>query len=174
VLTDAGYFRATITAGAALILLGTFMTSLAQTYWQVFLAQGVCTGLGNGLLFTPVLAVVTTYFSRRRGVALVLAASGSAAGGLVFPSMARTLLPTVGFGWTMRAIGFVQLATLGVALAAVRAREMPRGKGPLFDWTAWTEMEYNLYAAGAFLVCSGSLLCVVWCGVVFANASLTF
>src|SRR5690606_34033143 len=97
-----------------------------------------------------------------------------------FPSMARTMLPTVGFGWTMRAIGFVQLATLGVALAAVRAREMPRGKGPLFDLTPWTELEYNLYAAGAFLVCLNPLLdmcvcvcvCVVWC-VLFANPSLT-
>lgn len=76
------------------------MASLASTaYWQVLLAQGVCAGLGNGLLFTPSMAVVSTYFGgRRRAVALAAAACGSTVGGLVFPSMVRTLLPRVGFG----------------------------------------------------------------------------
>ncbi|KAK4041773.1 major facilitator superfamily domain-containing protein [Parachaetomium inaequale] len=156
VLTDAGFFRATVASGAALVVLGTFATSVSTTaYWHVFLAQGVCTGLGNGLLFAPSMTVVSTYFARRRGVALAVAASGSSVGGLVFPSMARTLLPRVGFGWTMRAIGFVQLGTLAVGLAVARTREMPRGKGPLFDWAAWREPEYALYAVGAFLTFIG-------------------
>ncbi|EWY79900.1 hypothetical protein FOYG_16965 [Fusarium oxysporum NRRL 32931] len=156
VLTDAGYFRITVTVGAVLIVLGTFMTSISKTYWQIFLAQGICTGLGNGLLFTPVMAVISTYFSRRRSIALALAACGSTVGGLIFPSMARTLLPRAGFGWTMRAIGFLQLGTLILALAVIKPRPMSKkGKGPLFDFTAFREAEYSLYAAGTFMTFIG-------------------
>jgi hypothetical protein len=34
------------------------MTSLCKEYWQVFLAQGVCGGLGLGILFLPAVGVV--------------------------------------------------------------------------------------------------------------------
>ena len=52
-LTDAGYFRAVFLTGSALQLIGVFMTSLSTKYWHLLLAQGVCTGLGNGFLFCP-------------------------------------------------------------------------------------------------------------------------
>ena len=112
-LTDAGYFPQVLFVGSVLQVLGTFTSSAADgSYWQLFLAQGVCMGLGNGCLFCPSIAIVSTYFSKKRNLAMGIAAMGSATGGLIFPSMARQLLPTVGFAWTMRAIGFVQLATL--------------------------------------------------------------
>ncbi|KAF4944383.1 hypothetical protein FSARC_14690 [Fusarium sarcochroum] len=85
-LTDAGYFRVTFAAGTILTCLGVFMTSLSTTFWQLLLAQGLCTGLGNGLMFTPSLAVVSTYFKRRRALAFGITVTGSATGGLIFPS----------------------------------------------------------------------------------------
>ena len=94
-------------------------------------------------------------------MALAAAACGSTVGGLVFPSMARMLLPSIGFGWTMRAIGFLQLGTLSIALSVVRTREMPRKKGPLVDLAAFGEPEYTLYATGAFLV-RKTVLVFVW------------
>lgn len=154
-LTDAGYFRSTMAAGSLLILIGTFMTSVSKTYWQVFLAQGVCTGLGNGLMFTPTMTVITTYFTTKRAVALAIAACGSTVGGLVFPSMARTLLPMIGFGWTMRAIGLIQLVTLILALALVRPRVTPKIRGQFFDWSAFSVPEYGFFAFGSFLVYIG-------------------
>jgi hypothetical protein len=68
------------------------------------------------------MVVIATYFLKKRPVAYGIAACGSVTGGLIFPSMVRTLLPTDGFGWTMRAIGIVQLGTLAVAVAAVNPR----------------------------------------------------
>lgn len=151
-LTDAGYFRSTMAIGALLILIGTLTTSVSNTYWQVFLAQGICTGLGNGLMFTPTMTIISTYFSTKRAVALAIAACGSTVGGLVFPSMARMLLPTIGFGWTMRAIGLIQLVTLVAALVVVRPRVIPKIGGPFFDWGAFAIPEYSMYAFGSFLV----------------------
>lgn len=162
-LTDAGYFRSTMTAGSLLILIGTFMTSISKAYWQVFLAQGVCTGLGNGLMFTPTMTVISTYFTGKRAVALAIAACGSTVGGLVFPSMARTLLPTIGFGWTMRAIGLIQLVTLIAALVVVRSRVTPKIGGAFFDWSAFLIPEYKLFAVGSFMVILDSTPLPVFC-----------
>ena len=53
--TDMGYFHQSILLGSFLQVLSLFMTSLSSTYWELLLAQGVTMGIGNGLLFCPVL-----------------------------------------------------------------------------------------------------------------------
>lgn len=100
-------FRITFLLGSFFQLLGIFMTSLSTKYWQIFLSQGIATGLGNGLLFCPCLAILSTYFSSKRALAIGIGASGSATGGLVFPVIVQQLLPKIGFAWTVRVLGFV-------------------------------------------------------------------
>ncbi|CEI66602.1 hypothetical protein FVEN_g10200 [Fusarium venenatum] len=155
-LTDAGYFRATFAAGSVLTLLGVFMTSLSHTFWQLLLAQGLCTGLGNGLMFTPSLAVVSTYFKRRRALAFGIVSTGSPVGGLIFPSMARQLLGRIGFAWTVRAIGLVQLVTLIMANLLLRPRLPPRKAGPWVDIASFKEKGYLFFAIGIFFVFWGT------------------
>ncbi|XWW99887.1 hypothetical protein V2A60_007901 [Cordyceps javanica] len=149
-LTDAGYFRAVFLTGTGLLAIGIFATAQCATYTQFLLAQGVCIGVAHGCLFCPTLAVLSTYFHRRRALAVGIAACGSATGGLVFPSMIRQLLPSVGFSWTVRAIGFVQVAVVAAANLGVRTRIRPRKAGPVVEWQAFKELEYTFYAAGAF------------------------
>lgn len=151
-LTDAGYFRITFAAGTLLTCLGVFMTSLSTTFWQLLLSQGLCTGLGNGLMFTPSLAVVSTYFKRRRALAFGITATGSATGGLIFPSMARQLLGKIGFAWTVRAMGLVQLVTLVMANLLLRPRIPPRQSGPWIDLASFKEKGYFFFAIGIFFV----------------------
>lgn len=131
--TDAGYFRAAFITGSLLQLLGIFMTSLCTKYWQLFLTQGICTGIGNGLLFTPALACISTYFSEKRALALAIAACGNSTGGMVFPAMVETLLPKIGFAWTVRALGFLMLAITSVTLALMKTRLPPRTVGPMIE-----------------------------------------
>ncbi|KAK7729823.1 hypothetical protein SLS53_009191 [Cytospora paraplurivora] len=150
-LTDAGYFRETFLIGSAFQMVGIFTTSVSTKYWQIFLAQGVCMGIGNGCLFCPVLATVSTYFDKKRNLAIGIAACGSGTGGLIFPAMARQLLPSVGFGWTIRAIGFVQLFGLALGNIGLKRRIPPRRSGALVEWAAFKEMEYSFYAAGSFM-----------------------
>lgn len=149
-LTDAGYFREVFLLGTTFQLLGIFTTSACTKYWQLFLAQGVCMGIGNGCLFCPTVATVSTYFSKKRGLAIGMTACGSATGGLIFPAMARQLLPTVGFPWTVRAIGFIQALGLVLANIGLRRRIPPRKAGALVEWAAFGELEYTFYAAGSF------------------------
>ncbi|KAJ5639824.1 uncharacterized protein N7484_007686 [Penicillium longicatenatum] len=149
--TDAGYFRFTLTVGATLEVFCIFMTSLCTEYWQLFLAQGLGQGIGCGLMFCPTLALISTYFDKRRGIAIGLTASGSATGGLVFPAVVLRLLPQIGYGWTMRVLGFITLATLIPCVLLFKQRLPPRTSGPLVEWTAFKELPYLLFAVGMFL-----------------------
>ncbi|CAI7647433.1 unnamed protein product [Penicillium pancosmium] len=111
--------------GVLLQLVGVFMTSLATEYWQLFFAQGVCTGLGNGLQFCPVTGLVATYFSDRRVFALAFVLVGSGTGGMLFPGLVKTLIPAIGFAWTVRILGFVMLGTSIPAMALLQPRLPP-------------------------------------------------
>ncbi|KAJ3463872.1 hypothetical protein MRS44_008658 [Fusarium solani] len=150
-MTDAGYFRQLFALGFLLVIVGCFATSFCKTYWQFFLAQGICMGLGNGFIFCPSMATISTYFEKRRALAMGVAAAGSATGGLVYPSIMRQLLPSVGFPWAIRAIAFVQLGTLGVAACFLKSRIPPRRSGPLIEWSAFKELEYSFYVLGSFM-----------------------
>ncbi|KAA8645502.1 hypothetical protein EYZ11_005061 [Aspergillus tanneri] len=149
--TDAGYFKVTLTAGALLEVFSIFMTSLCTEYWQLFLAQGIGQGIGCGLMFCPTVALIATYFTTRRSIAIGIVASGSATGGLVFPAVVMRLLPQIGYGWTVRILGFISLATLIPCLIFLKQRLPPRRSGPLVEWAAFMELPYALFAVGMFL-----------------------
>ncbi|PYI02886.1 hypothetical protein BO78DRAFT_422182 [Aspergillus sclerotiicarbonarius CBS 121057] len=70
----------TYSLGVFLQLLGFFMLSLSKTYWRILLSQVVCMGLGNGLTFSPGLAVMSPYFMEKGAFAIGLEAAGAALG----------------------------------------------------------------------------------------------
>ncbi|KAL9091447.1 MAG: hypothetical protein Q9165_004833 [Trypethelium subeluteriae] len=148
---DGGLFHHVFIAGFIIQLFGVFMTSLSTKYWQLFLAQGVCTGIANGLQFCPTMSLVSTYFSKKRAFAMGVAATGSATGGLVFPAIVRSLLPQIGFAWTVRVLGFVMLGLGALYTSTLRTRLPPRKSGPLVEWSAFREPTYVLSVFGIFL-----------------------
>ncbi|KAF1809065.1 MFS general substrate transporter [Eremomyces bilateralis CBS 781.70] len=149
--TDAGLFLPTIATGLGFQLVGVFTTSLCTAYWQVFLSQGICLGIGHGLLFCPAMSLIPTYFSKKRALALAIAASGTATGGMIYPTVVRQLLSKIGYGWTIRVLGFIMLAVGLTILAFMRTRLPPRKTGPLVEWSAFRELTFVLYITGMFL-----------------------
>jgi hypothetical protein len=145
---DQGWFRPTIALGIAIQLLGMFALSVAKTYWQFLLTQGFCTGAGGGIFFVPIMGLCSTYFSAHRGMALGIVTSGTATGGVIYPLVVRQLLGKVGFGWTVRVLGFLNVACLSVALAFMRPRLPPRKTGPLIEWEALKDIPYCLHVLG--------------------------
>ncbi|KAF1918692.1 major facilitator superfamily domain-containing protein [Ampelomyces quisqualis] len=152
---DAGYFYWSVIPGMLLSALGIFTTSLCSRYWHFFIAQGLVNGVGNGLQFAPSLALVSTYFACNRGVALAVMATGSATGGLVYPTVARQLLPRIGFAWTVRVMGLVMLAMGSLYCSLLKPRLPPRRFGPLLELSAFREAPYSLFLIGVFLICLG-------------------
>lgn len=149
---DAGLFLPTFMVGVVIQLIGIFSMSFSTKYWQIFLTQAVCTGVGGGIFFTPALAIVPTYFSKHRGIAVAIASTGNSAGGMIYPTIVRQLLPQIGFGWTVRVLGFMNLACLVVVLCFMRPRLPPRKAGPIFDISAFKEPPYAYFVAGIFFV----------------------
>jgi MFS family permease len=149
--TDAGYFRHTFVVGSVFLLVGMFTTSICKEYWHFVLAQGLCVGVGSGLLFCPTLALIPTYFSKRRALAVGIAASGTTTGGMIIPGLFSALLPRIGFAWTVRVLGFITLAFQVVSFALARTRIPPRKTGALVDWAAFREMPYVLFTISVFL-----------------------
>jgi len=153
-LTDAGYFRMLFLGGSFLTCLGIFMASVSHAYWQIVLSQGICIGVGNGFLFTPTLTIIGTYFKKRRAIAFGITAMGTATGGLVFPTMARQLLPQIGLAWTLRSMGLVQVVTLGLANCLLKQRLVPKPRAQIVDWAAFKDLSYTFFACGMFSVCA--------------------
>ncbi|WFD28151.1 hypothetical protein MNAN1_003157 [Malassezia nana] len=153
---DAGYVRPMIVLGVCLQMLGVFTTSVCKEYWQVILAQGICLGIGNGIAFTPAYSVVASYFNKNRVIALCTVSCGTSTGGLIFPAIAETLLPTVGFGWSVRVMGFVMLFNGVVALLLIRPHVPPRRDGSLLELSALKDPTFALYTLGSFFAFWGN------------------
>ncbi|KAH9825970.1 aspyridones efflux protein apdF-like [Teratosphaeria destructans] len=147
---DAGFLRPVVVAGAVIQVLGIFMMSLSTTYWQLMLTQGVMTGLGGGLFFTPSLGLIATYFDGRRAFATGLATTGNAIGGAIYPLIVKELLPKLGFAWTARALGFLNLGLLAIVIALMKPRLPPRTSGPMLDLASFKDIPYTLYVACLF------------------------
>ncbi|KAM0204336.1 hypothetical protein ACHAPA_007739 [Fusarium lateritium] len=150
-LADAGYTRETVAVGSFLAIFGTFMTSLCHEYWQIFLCQGVCTGIGLALLFMPAVTVLGSYFKAKKAFALALGAMGTGLGSIIFPATLQYLIPQVGFPWAVRCAAFVALVMIVTANIMLKPYLPPRKTGPLMEWEAFRELPFLLFVLGAFL-----------------------
>lgn len=97
------------------------------------------------------MGLASTYFVKRRSLVLGIGALGSCTGGVVFPILIQQLLPKIGFGWTVRIIGFIMVATNVITISFYRTRLPPRKSGPIVEWAAFKEAPYALYCVASFL-----------------------
>ncbi|PVF94022.1 MFS general substrate transporter [Serendipita vermifera] len=147
-LFDRGYFRAPFMIANALLVLATFLVAECNAFWQVVLCQGILTGFAAGTMFSPLLAVISHWFRKRRGLAFGLLAVGSSIGGTLVPILVRALIPAVGFEWTMRSLGFVLLGFTAISNVLLRRRLPPRKvQGNLIDLTQFKNLAFCVYTA---------------------------
>ncbi|SCO91259.1 related to monocarboxylate transporter [Fusarium oxysporum] len=152
---DAGYFRTLLITGAVLVVVGHMLLSICKSYWQIMLCQGVCIALGSGTLFVPGVAILPSYFTTRISLAVGIAASGSSLGGVIYPIIFHNLQPRLGFGWTVRVIGFIALFGLLLSILSMRMRKLLATRRKIIDWTAFREPPYMLFTLGIFLAFMG-------------------
>ncbi|KAG9603728.1 hypothetical protein KCU77_g985, partial [Aureobasidium melanogenum] len=69
--------RLPIVVGGLMHVFGLMMTSLSKEYYQFFLSQSVCSGLGTSLIFTPAMTSPMTYFKERRALVGGITVAGS-------------------------------------------------------------------------------------------------
>ncbi|KAJ5887682.1 Monocarboxylate transporter [Penicillium taxi] len=120
------------------------------------LAQGVLGGIASGMLFAPVMTCVSHYFHNRRAAALGITVSGSSIGGVIFPIALSKMLrnKSLGFGWSVRIVGFIILFMVLIAMATVKERLPPR-RGKVLLPAAFTHAPYTLCTLGVLFMMWG-------------------
>ena len=77
---DLGYHDLLLYVSSFMFMFGVMMLSLSTTFYQILLSQGVCIGIGSGILYVPSLTLVVTSFTTKRALATTLCTAGSSVG----------------------------------------------------------------------------------------------
>ncbi|KAK2737777.1 hypothetical protein FQN57_007425 [Myotisia sp. PD_48] len=101
--------------------------SFATKKWHIILSQGVCFGLGMGMIFISCVGIIPQWFLRRRSIANSIGAAGSGMGGLVYSLAAGAMIPSIGLGWTFRVLGLLSFSMNVVAATLLRDRNKAVG-----------------------------------------------
>ena len=116
-----GYWIPALVSSAALGA-GFLLASLSSSILQFTLTQGLLVGLGTSAIFGPLIADISHWFNRRRGVAVAAAASGSYLAGTVWPTIIPPLMRAEGWRFTYLAIGIGCLVTMVPLVLMLRRR----------------------------------------------------
>ncbi|KAJ5987991.1 major facilitator superfamily domain-containing protein [Penicillium waksmanii] len=159
--------RPLIIAGTVFHVFGLMMASLAKTYYQFILSQGICSAIGVACLYSPALACVATWFSKKRGAAMGIMATGGSLGGVIFPIMISRMIQSTGYPWAMRTAAFLILGLQLIAILTIRPRTKPVPKKmPLGRLTApFKELPFVMLLLGAFILTYGILIPVDYMAV---------
>jgi MFS family permease len=102
--------------GLAYVLAG-----LSTTLWQ-FIAVYFLIGLGTSATFAPLMAEVSHWFERYRGLAVTIVASGNYVGGTIWPPLVNWGVQSVGWRSTHIAVGIFCAVAMTLLLLLLRAQ----------------------------------------------------
>jgi MFS family permease len=121
-----------VAGGAVCLGLGYTLASQATGLWQFVLAQGLFVGVAGSATFAPLIADTSLWFTRRRGLAVAIIASGSYLAGTVWPPVVQYFIDSQGWREAYLIIALFCVTTMLPLTLALRRRS------PLIEGTAAT------------------------------------
>ncbi|HXH84600.1 MAG TPA: MFS transporter [Candidatus Tectomicrobia bacterium] len=118
-----------VAGGAVCLGVGYAVASQATGLWQFTLAQGLLVGIASSATFAPLIADTSLWFTRRRGVAVAIIASGSYVAGTIWPPVVQHFMESAGWRRTYLGIGVFCVAAM-VPLALALRRRSPLTPSP--------------------------------------------
>ena len=146
---------------SAVLAAGYVLAGLSGALWQVALIHFVLIGLlGGAVTFGPLMAHVSLWFQRRRGIAVALCATGSYLAGTVWPPVLQHFVVAAGWRATYVGVSLFCAATM-LPLALLLRGRPPAGEGVLArtDRSA-ASMGLSPGVLQAMLVVAGLACCV--------------
>jgi MFS family permease len=132
-LTDRFGVALPVAIGATSLALGAFAVASAGSLTTFAIAHGLLIGMfGSSATFSPLVADISFWFVRRRGIAVAICASGNYLAGTVWPPIVEHFVGTVGWRQTYVGVGVFCLVTM-LPLAWLLRRRTPatlRGARP--------------------------------------------
>jgi MFS family permease len=148
--------------GASLTLGLAFIASGLAPSIFIFALANFLIGVGSSATFAPLIADISHWFTRRRGIAVAICAAGNYAGGAVWPPIVNWLIETSGWRWNQAIIGSVCIALMLPLAMALRRRLSAQQTAALDAATnnANASLGLNPYALFALLCLAGVSCCV--------------
>jgi MFS family permease len=145
--------------GAVMLAVGFFAAGTATSLWQFALVQGLLIGmLGSSASFAPLVADTSLWFTRRRGIAVAICASGNYLAGAIWPPLIQHLVETEGWRHAYFVAGAICLATMLPLALALRRRppalDVAPGAARAAQWSdrplgySPATLQWILFAAG--------------------------
>ena len=100
-----------LTIGVVMIGLGYVGSSFSVAAWQYAIAYGVI-GVGSSAASAPLLADISHWFTRQRGIAIAIVSCGSYLAGTIWPPPIEYALAGVGWRQTHAVIGVLSTVTM--------------------------------------------------------------
>jgi MFS family permease len=127
-LSDRYGIIAPVMGGSVALGIAYALAGQAANLWQFVLTQGVLVGVAGSATFAPIIADTSLWFTRNRGKAVAIIASGSYLAGTVWPPVVQHFIQTAGWRPTFRGIAVFCVVTM-LPLALVLRRRSPLGEG---------------------------------------------
>jgi len=106
-----------VIVGTIALSLGMVVAGVAPSLSLYALAQGLLIGFGSSATFAPLIADISFWFTRRRGIAVAICASGNYLAGAIWPPVVQHFIESDGWRTTYISIGiFCVCAMLPLAL----------------------------------------------------------
>jgi MFS family permease len=119
--------------GTLALSAGFILSAQARTLWEFILVQGLLIGLaGTAATFGPLIADISHWFNRRRGIAVAICASGNYLAGTLWPPVLQAGIEAHGWRSTHVAIGAFCLVTM-LPLILLLRRRSPIAPAPVID-----------------------------------------
>ena len=122
-MDTAGYWKPALASSIALGL-GFLLASVSPSVALLSAAQGLLIGLGSAATFGPLIADISHWFDRRRGIAVAFVACGNYLAGAIWPMAMQPFLASEGWRATYFGIGVICLVGM-VPLTLLLRRQPP-------------------------------------------------
>ncbi|GFZ49823.1 hypothetical protein JCM24511_07226 [Saitozyma sp. JCM 24511] len=137
-VADRHGFKVVLYTSAVVAWLGLFCAAFCTEVWQLFITQGIISGIGQGMALPLAMSLPSQWFYRRRGFASGVAMGGAGLGGGISTLIVRQLLTAVGLRKTLIVVSCVNLGVSLLATSLIRTRPSSpeaqgRGRGPWVD-----------------------------------------
>lgn len=119
-----------LVTGTLMMCAGYAVASIAPSLSVYVLAQGILVGGGSAVFFAPLLADISHWFVRRRGIAVAMVAAGNYLAGVIWPTPLQNF--TELYGWRAAHMGIAVICFATLLPLALLIRRPP----PLHDSAA--------------------------------------
>ena len=152
-----------VVGGALLLGVGYAAASQATSLWQFIFTQGLLVGVASSATFAPIIADTSLWFTRHRGIAVAIIASGSYVAGTLWPPVVEHFIQTVGWRRTYLGIGvFCVVSMVPLALALRRRSPLAATAVAASHAAPWSARPLGMSPAAlqAVLIVAGLSCCV--------------